>query len=109
MLNSANLIDPLARTVTLVDRGDRNSLAPVYALLDCKYVDGYQLGDTGPDVLYVDEYQREGRGAFACSRIPAPLIVGRALWVGSTADGEEADPDTPLAIASRCIVFLEDD
>ncbi|WP_250532455.1 hypothetical protein [Caballeronia sp. ATUFL_F1_KS39] len=60
-------------------------------------------------MLYVDENQHIERDAFVCSRYPAPFFAGRALWVGSTDDGDEVDPETSLAIASRCIVFLERD
>lgn len=79
------------------------------ALLGCSHVDGHGLGQTDGDTLYVDENQHIERGALVCSRYPTPFFTGRALWVGSTDDGDEVDPETPLSIASRCIVFLERD
>lgn len=44
-MNRAYLIGPLARTVTLVDCGDRESLAPVYAM-GCWISRGVPLGET---------------------------------------------------------------
>ncbi|MCG7401983.1 MULTISPECIES: hypothetical protein [Caballeronia] len=99
-MNKAYLIDPLARTVTLIDRGDRDSLAPAYRMLDCQYVEDYALADAGRDTLYVDEYQHRERGALICHLFPHAAFVGRALLIGATADGEEADPETPLK--ARC-------
>jgi hypothetical protein len=102
-MGSAYLIDPLARTVTIVERGDSTSLSPVYELLHCRAVERYALG--GGDLLYVDQHHPAGGGAFVCSFYPDISFIGRALWVGSSARGEEADPDMALDVAAAMIVF----
>ncbi len=89
-MGSAYLIDPLARTVTIIEREDRASLSSVYALLKCASVARYSLG--GGDLLYVDEHRPAGGGAFTCKLYPDTAFFGRALWVGSSAAGEEKPP-----------------
>ncbi|MEZ2354877.1 hypothetical protein [Caballeronia sp. RCC_10] len=106
-MTSAYLIDPLARTITIVERGDKTSLSPVYALLHCRGVERYALG--GGDLLYVDEQPPAGGGAFVCHLYPDTSFIGRALWIGSSAEGEEADPDVSLDIAAESIVFVSGD
>ncbi|MDR5739196.1 MULTISPECIES: hypothetical protein [unclassified Caballeronia] len=63
----------------------------------------------GGDLLYVGQQRPAGGGAFVCHLYPDTSFIGRALWVGSSAAGEEVDPDMPLDVASETIVFVSGD
>lgn len=122
-MSTAYLIDPAARTVTEVERGPLDSLAPVYALLGCQYVEGVRLLQAEGDYLYVDEEGtfKADNPVFICRLYPGQVLTGRALWIGGPRpytpdadgndphDGEETPPRSTLAYARAHIVFFNPD
>ena len=108
----AYLIDPEARTVTEVERGSLDSLAPVYELLQCQDVEGLYLLNAKGDMLYVDEVglYKPGNQRFFCRLYPTQVLVGRALWIGSNLrEGAETPPRASLKYACDHIVWVDAD
>lgn len=106
----AYLVDPIAREIVEVETPEDS--ASLYALLGCRT---FQIlaarGLAGRDGLYVDEDARlkapffqKRMGTFHFKGFFAP-ILGRALVVGHTADGECCDPKTPIARVRKMVAF----
>lgn len=102
------LIDPKAQTVTVVEC-DVSRLEPLYALLDCRYIETTQL--PGGDHLVLDEegliHDYRGQGYFLWGGHSQPL-VGRAA-IFAERDGEFAAPRTTLAEARAAVRFITPD
>lgn len=94
----AYLIDPKHRSVTPVDtEGD---CSDIYKLLECSTFEIHNRGMhlAGRDALYVDETARlkpdpELRGLFRVRGFHSP-IIGKALLLGHTADGDTTSAKT---------------
>ncbi|RZF26488.1 hypothetical protein EVC45_27565 [Paraburkholderia sp. UYCP14C] len=110
MTRTAYLIDPWTRTVKAVERTavDVSSvLQEIYCLMHCDYIQAVHLHDAGSDVMYLDEdgYWKDAQAYFHCRLWSDQTVAGRALWVGKTADGDDASPSTPLDYVRSHIVW----
>jgi hypothetical protein len=107
----AYLIDPFARNVTRVERtaerGTRAELDELYTLLDCDTVEAIRPHNADSDMLYVDENgkMRDPLAFFLCRLWPHEPLTGRALWVGTTPEGDDADPACTLEYVRAHIVW----
>lgn len=87
----AYLIDPAERTLTVVDHDGK--LSSIYELLGCDRVTTAQVADLG-DVVYVDDegLLKGPTNFFLVEGHPTPL-AGKGLVVGTTYDGDDAEPN----------------
>lgn len=102
----AYLIDPIAKTITVVEHA--GGLESIYAHLQCGMVDAIRL-PTG-DAIYIDDEgllaaDPEAAGFFAVNGHPHP-VAGRGLVVGTTSEGDDADPAASLVEITNNIRFL---
>lgn len=111
MTTHAYVIDPFAcqvRRVELVDDPDTDEgLNAIYALLDCGIVEAVVPESAGTDVMYVDE---EGKAknitcGFFCRLWPHDVILGKALWIGSTLDGDTCAPAMTIDYVRQHIIW----
>jgi hypothetical protein len=110
MTRIAYLIDPWTRTVEAVERTAVDApsvLQEIHSLMHCDYIQALRLHDAGSDVMYLDEdgYRKDARAYFHCRLWSDQTVAGRALWVGKTADGDDASPSTPLDHVRAHIVW----
>jgi hypothetical protein len=106
------LIDPFARTVTQVERTaetSRERLQEIYALTQCATVDAIRPENSQGDVMYVDDdgLERDEQAFFFCRLFPYQAIAGRALWTGTTPQGNDRDPRSTLAHVIAHTVWLD--
>jgi hypothetical protein len=101
MIRTAYLIDPWTRTVKEVERTAVDApgvLREIHSLMHCAYIQAVRLHNAGSDVMYLDEdgHVKDTQAFFHCRLWSDQAVAGRALWVGTTADGDDASPATPL-------------
>jgi hypothetical protein len=111
MTTHAYLIDPFAcevRHVELVDDPDSDEgLHAIYALLDCAIIEAVVPESAGTDVLYVDEEgkAKEHACGFFCRLWPYEVLLGKALWIGSTVEGDTCAPSMPISYVRDHIIW----
>ncbi|CAB3758708.1 DUF3846 domain-containing protein [Paraburkholderia humisilvae] len=117
MATTAYLIDPFEGEVRLVqlgsDTGTFDELHELYALLECGIVEAVVPENSGSDVMYVDEEGKLRKPAlmcgFVCSLWPHDVIVGKALWIGSTSDGNNCAPEMTIDYVREHVVWMRRD
>ena len=110
MTTTAYLIDPWTRTVDAVERTAVDApsvLREIHSLMHCDYIQAVRLHNTDSDVMYLDEdgYLKYPQAFFRCRLWSDQAVAGRALWVGTTAEGGDASPSTPLDDVRAHIVW----
>jgi hypothetical protein len=114
MTKSAYLIDPWTRTVERVERtaaDPSGELHEIYSLMQCDCIEAVRPHNAGSDLLYVDEdgKLKDAQAFFFCRLWPQEPLAGRALWVGTTPDGDDASPTMPLDMCEDISRGLIDD
>ncbi len=105
MATQVYLIDPFAKTVTETSIDRRIGLKDIYRLMDCRLIDAVRFRDTS-DVIYVDDegLYADDQRFFKVDGVPQPL-AGKALYVGTTDDGEDCAPTRTVKHVEFMIVF----
>jgi hypothetical protein len=113
---TAILIDPFACDVTQIELPNDGDLSHYYAALSHPSMPvsifeanrGHWL--KGRDVIFIDEEGsfKDAQRYFVQIGFRAPL-AGKGLIVGADARGNSISAQTPLALAKRCVAFLERD
>ena len=106
----AYLIDPFAMTITEVERTaapGNDSLREIYKLIDCDTITAVRPENAKDDVMYVDDEGlfKSEQAYFMCRLWPYQAIAGRALWVGTKANGNDASPKVTLEYVQAHIVW----
>jgi hypothetical protein len=108
MATQVYLIDPFAKTVTETSIDRRIGLKDIYRLMDCRLIDAVRFRDTS-DVIYVDDegLYADDQRFFKVDGVPQPL-AGKALYVGTTDDGDDCAPTRTLEQVEFMIEFMPD-
>jgi len=108
MATQVYLIDPFAKTVTETSIDRRIGLKDIYRLMDCRLIDAVRFRDT-TDVIYVDDegLYADDQRFFKVDGVPQPL-AGKALYVGTTDDGDDCAPTKTLEQVEFMIEFMPD-
>jgi hypothetical protein len=111
-MTKAYLIDPFAREVHAVELKSRPStheeLHEIYALIECSALESVHPYDVDGDLIYIDEDGKingKEQAYFMCRLWPHDALAGRALWIGSTSGGDNADPTSALEYVRDHIVW----
>jgi len=114
MTTAAYLIDPFACEVRHVELASEAStfdeLHEIYALLDCGIIEAVAPLNAGTDMMYLDEEGKCKRPplarGFLCRLWPHDVIVGKALWIGSTAEGDNCTPQMTIDYVREHVVWM---
>jgi hypothetical protein len=113
-MRTAYLIDPFAREVTRVtletQAGSAAELEEIYRLLDCGIIEAVTPVNAQGDVIFVDEEgkvanSRRTQQYFLCRLWPYEPLAGKALWIGSTPNGEVVSARSELSYVAGHIVW----
>jgi hypothetical protein len=76
--------------------------------MDCRLIDAVRFRDTS-DVIYVDDegLYADDQRFFKVDGVPQPL-AGKALYVGTTDDGDDCAPTRTLEQVEFMIEFMPD-
>lgn len=106
MATQVYLIDPFAKTVTETSLDRRLGLKDIYRLMECSTIDAVRFHDRS-DVIYVDDngLYADDQRFFKVEGYPQPL-AGKALYVGTTEEGEDCAPTLTLDQVQYMIEFM---
>lgn len=106
MATQVYLIDPFAKTVTETSLDRRLGLKDIYRLMECSTIDAVRFRDRS-DVIYVDDngLYADDQRFFKVEGYPQPL-TGKALYVGTTEEGEDCAPTLTLEQVQYMIEFM---
>jgi hypothetical protein len=111
-MTKAYLIDPFVCEVKPVELhsepGTFDELHDIYALIDCEHIESVHPYNAGGDLMYIDEDGKingKAQEYFMCRVWPHDALAGKALWIGSDTEGNNADPEMTIDYVRDHIVW----
>lgn len=106
MPTKAYLINPFTNSVTTVNLD--GTLDTIYRHMDCKTIDAVYLKAT--EALYIDDEglfkAHDEQAFFALPGWYPGILAGKALWIGTTPDGEDASPTTNRDVVESLVAWI---